>query len=302
MSGLADTTVGLVGLGLMGAAMTERWLAAGATVQGYDVDPDRCVEHTARGGRVADSAATVAYAVDVVVLSLPDSTVGRSVCLGPGGVAEGAHAGLVVVDTTTGRPADAVELAAELGRRDVRYVDASLSGSSDMVRQGDILAMLGGEPADVERVRRVLEPIARASHHVGAAGAGMRTKLVVNLVLGAHRLALAEGLVLAEKAGMDLSMVLDVLRESAAYSRAMDIFGERMVAADHHPPNSRLRQYHKDVRLMLEQGQEVEAPLFVTSLVAQVLQAGVAGGLGDADNSAIVEVLRRLGGIGRIDG
>jgi 3-hydroxyisobutyrate dehydrogenase-like beta-hydroxyacid dehydrogenase len=146
----------------------------------------------------------------------------------------------------------------------------------------------------------VLEVVARSVHHVGALGSGARTKLIVNLIVGVHRTAMAEALVVGEKAGLGLDALLEVLKDGAAYSRAMDIWGDRMVTGDHFPPDSRIRQNHKDFRLILELGQAVGAPTFLASTVRQLLAIGEATGLEDADNSAMVEIMRRSAGVGRV--
>ena len=136
---------------------------------------------------------------------------------------------------------------------------------------------------------------------VGPVGAGARTKLVVNHVLSINRAAVAEGLAVAEKAGLDLEPVLEVLVDSAAYSKAMDIWGQRMVEGDHDPPASRVRQSHKDSRLINEHAEKVGASRALVEIVRQALVAAEEGGLSDADNSAIMEIMRRRAGIGRYE-
>jgi len=125
-------------------------------------------------------------------------------------------------------------------------------------------------------------------------------KLIVNHVLAIHRMALAESLVVAELAGIDLESTLEVLKDSLAYSKAMDAWGERMVAADHDPPFSRLRQSHKDSRLIVDHGVGLGATMDLAQVVRAALSEGEVDGLGDFDNSAVVEVVRRRAGIGRL--
>lgn len=293
--------IGLIGLGLMGTSLHARLALAGFPVVGFDVEADRRTEHTARGGTAAASVAEVVERCELVVLSLPNSDIGREVCLGSEGVAAHARDGLLVIDTTTARPSDTIEIASKLAAANVAFLDATLSGNAAQAAAGDLVAMVGGSSDDLDRARPVLEAFTRSVHHLGPVGSGARAKLIVNLVLGVHRLALAEGLVMGEQAGMDLSVLLDVFKDGAAYSRAMDLWGDRMVAGDHEPPASRIRQSHKDFRLILEQGQEVASPTMLASVVRQVLQHGELTGLADADNSAVVEVLRRMAGIGRVD-
>jgi 3-hydroxyisobutyrate dehydrogenase len=126
-------------------------------------------------------------------------------------------------------------------------------------------------------------------------------KLIVNHLLTIHRLALAEGLVVAELSGMELATTLDVLKDSLAYSKAMDVWGDRMVTGDHDQPHARLRQSHKDARLIVELGAGLGAPVDLVTVVRDVLAEGERAGFGDMDNSSVMEVMRRRAGIGRLN-
>lgn len=291
--------VGLVGLGLMGSAMATRLLAGGRRVHGYDPAETAATAHRERGGALCANPAEVAARADLVLLSLPDGQVSRAACLGPGGVLEQARAGLVVLDTTTAHPDDVEAIAAAFGETGARYHDVGLSGSSDTVRAGRTLAIAGGVAADLApRVEDALRAFCHEIVHVGRVGDGMRTKLVVNDVHGLNRFAVAEGLVLAERMGLDLAQTLDVLRASAAYSKAVDNWGPRMVARRYDDPKSHIRTYAKDVRLILDVARRHGAPTLALAQFEHVLKAAMAHGLGGADNSAVVEVLRLLAGSG----
>ena len=172
-------------------------------------------------------------------------------------------------------------------------LDAPVAGSSGQARRREAPVVVGGDREVFERCRPVLDAIARRAHHVGPNGAGARAKLVVNLVLGLNRLALAEGLLFGLRQGLDGPDLLAVLKDSAAYSRAMDVKGERMLT-ERFEPEGKLAQHLKDVELMLEVGHAAGAPLLATALHRQLLTAGVAGGWGERDNSAIIAVLRSL--------
>lgn len=292
--------VGLVGLGLMGTAMAGRLLAAGFEVHGFAPRREVTEAHAARGGIACASVAEVARRCPVVLLSLPDGATTRAVCLGDGGISEAAAPGTVVVDTTTTDPDDAVAVATALADWGIAFFDAGLSGSSTAVESGDVLAVLGGVAQDLPPARRVLDAFCARVVLVGGPGDGMRAKLVINQVHALNRLALAEGLVLAELMGMDLDRMLEVLAGSAAASKATDTWGARMAAGRHHPPQSRVRTGLKDADLIAALGRRHNAPMPALSQYVQLMQAAVAGGLGDADNSAIIEVLRRMAGFGRL--
>ncbi len=289
--------IGLVGVGLMGSAMSEQLIGAGYEVQGYDIDTKRLNDLEERGGKAASSPGEAASGARLVILSLMTSDIIRGVLFGKDGVAETGQGDLLVIDTSTSRPEDSIQNAKDLQTHGISFVDASLSGSSPMIRQKKTVAMVGGERADFERVKPVLETIARAVYHLGPHGAGARTKLIVNLILGLNRLAMAEGLVLGMKSGMDMEMLLAVLKDSFAYSRAMDNRGERMIKADYDDPMSRLRQHHKDVGLMLEQGNKLGSPMLLTSVLKQILVMAEENGQGDWDTCSSIEVLRRMAGI-----
>lgn len=290
--------VGLVGLGLMGTAMSTRLLAAGYGVVGFDPAADARVAHEARGGTLAETAADVASACRVVILSLPNGQISRSVCMDAGGVREGATAETIVVETSTTLPEDAAATATALRALSIEFLDAALSGSSDMVARGDTLGMVGGAAAALGVAEPILRTFCKEVRHVGGTGDGLRAKLVVNQVLSLNRFALAEGLVLAEKMGLDLEQMLGVLQASAARSKAMDMWGQRMVDRRYSEPVSRIRMHNKDAQLTIDVGRRYGAPMLATTQLNAIVQLALANDLGEADNSVIIEVLRRMAGIG----
>ncbi|MPZ89848.1 MAG: NAD-binding protein, partial [Nitriliruptorales bacterium] len=245
----------------------------------------------------ADRPAEVAGRCPVVILSLPGGQISRSVCLDAGGVLEGARRDTILLETSTVLPEDAETLGAELAAGGIGFCDAALSASSDMVARGETLAMVGGDPGTLSRVEPVLRAFCREVRHVGGHGDGMRAKLVVNYVLAMNRFAMAEGLVLAEKMALDLEQMLAVLRSSAAFSTAMNMWGQRMIDHRYTEPISRIRMHNKDAELMLELGRRHGAPLFGMAQLNTLVQVALANGWGESDNSVIIEVLRRAAGI-----
>lgn len=297
---MANPRLAVVGLGLMGSRMARRLALAGFELRGFDPDPERMDGFADMGGVVARSPADAVDGCEATLLSLPNSDVSREVCLGPGGFALSGNDGLHVYDTTTGRPRDAVDIAAGLETHGIVYCDTTLSGNGEIAQRGELVVMVGGPRDAYERGIPIYEAIGRSHHHLGRVGAGSRMKLLVNQTLTIHRMALAETLVVAEKSGLDLDTTLSVLQDSLAYSKAMDVWGDRMVGGDHAHPFSRLRQSSKDARLIVEHGAEVGAPLDLVEVVADALAEGEENGLGDLDNSAIIEVVRRRAGMGRV--
>lgn len=284
--------VGVVGLGLMGSVLASKLIAAGYEVHGCDIDEGRVEALKSGGGIPAGTPLEAAREASFVVLSLLNSDIVKEVCFGQGGIAQSARDGLIVIDTTTARPEDSIETAEKLRELGVSFLDTSLSGSRD-----DIVALAGGDEGDLKKARPVIDTFARSCHYMGPNGAGARTKLIVNLISGLNRLVMAEGLVFGMKAGMDMASLLEVLLDTSAYSKALASRGKRMIEADYENPSSRVRQHHKDVRLILEQGQLLNSPMLLSNVHKQVLQAAELGGLKDADNAAAIEVFRRMAGI-----
>jgi 3-hydroxyisobutyrate dehydrogenase-like beta-hydroxyacid dehydrogenase len=286
-------TVALIGMGLLGSALAENLLKAGFTVRGYDTAPERMRQHTERGGHVAASPADAARGASAVMTCLMTAGIVREALLGPAGALEAAAPGVVAIDNSTIHPDASAALAAELGRRGIAMLDAPVGGSSGQARRREAPVVVGGDPEVFARCRPILDALAQRVHHVGPNGSGARAKLVINLVLGLNRLALAEGLLFGLRQGLDGKTLLAVLKDSAAYSRAMDIKGERMLEGNFEP-EGKLAQHLKDVELMLEVGHAAGAPLLATALHRQLLIAGVAAGLSERDNSSIIAVLRSL--------
>lgn len=280
-------------MGLLGSALAESLIKAGFTVRGYDTAPARVREHEARGGVPARSPADAARGATVVMTCLMTADIVREVLLGPDGAIDAAEPGLVVIDNSTIHPDASAALAGLLAPRGIPMLDAPVAGSSGQARRREAPVLVGGDPEIFARCRPILDALTERVRHVGPNGAGARAKLVINLVLGLNRLALAEGLLFGLRQGLDGRALLAVLKDSGAYSRAMDLKGERMVDGNFEA-EGKLVQHLKDVELMLEVGHAAGAPLLATALHRQLLLAGVAGGLGDHDNSAIIAVLRSL--------
>lgn len=281
--------LGLVGLGLAGQALAKRLLEGGQQVLGFDLHTPAREQAARLGVELAATAGAVATRADVILLSLPDSEVAGRV-LADEQMGQHLRQGTLIIDTTTGCPSDASHHARRLAERQVHFVDVTLSGSSEEIAQGEATAMVGA--AEDARLASVLPLIARRIFYLGSPGAGCLTKLVVNHVMGLNRAALAEGLALGERAGLEPGQLLQVLEESAAYSRVMDLKGRRMIERDYQPA-SRISQHLKDVRLVLRLGERVGAALPLEEQHLRLLEIAAALGLGDADNAALIEVFRR---------
>lgn len=278
-------TVGIIGLGLLGIALAKRFLAGGLHVAGHDIRRDCCDQLRALGGQAPGSSEAVAGAADVVALSLPDSTIVEAVIT----EVESTLAGKLIVDTTTGDPERTAALGVRLTHRGARYIDAAIAGSSRQVENLDVIVMAGGNQPDVAEAESLFRLFAKKWFHIGPCGSGAKAKLVVNLVLGLNRAVLAEALSFANEYGVNPHTALELLRTGPAYSRVMDTKGPKMLDGDF-TPEARLRQHHKDVRLILDAGRRCGARLPLSELHDRLLTEAEQLGLGDLDNSAIIRL------------
>ncbi len=279
--------IGIIGIGLVGSELALRLVKGGKRVVGFDID-GACLERFAQvGGHAATHAGTVFSSCRRVLVSLPSHREVDAVFRQH--VAD-LRPGLTIIDTTTGDPSSTEAIAISLRKRGISYLDATVSGSSRQVREGGAILMVGGNENDYRACRDLFDLIADASFHTGPNGTGAKMKLVTNLVLGLNRAVLAEGLAFAEALALSPELALKIMRHSPAYSRAMDVKGEKMIHADF-SPEARLAQHLKDVRLILAAGLAAGLPMPLSKAHRDILEHAVADGLGDLDNSAILQVL-----------
>jgi 3-hydroxyisobutyrate dehydrogenase-like beta-hydroxyacid dehydrogenase len=284
--------IGVVGLGLMGEVFSQRLIAAGFDVLGFDIDPKKGETLSTMGGRAAASMGDIAHGSSPIILAVFNTDQVEEVVEKTLLPALGENSGKIVLCTSTCDPDRIAALAARVAKRGLRFLEAPVSGTSDQVRRGDGVGLLGGDLSIAAEVAPVLDALFPKRFHVGAAGDGGRAKLAVNLILNLNRLALAEGLVFASRLGLDPDAFLRVAQNSAAYSQVMETKGPKMVRSDFRP-EGRVRQSLKDVHLMLEQAQRKGQQLPALEVDAALLEACVRHGEGDLDNSVIIEEIRR---------
>jgi 3-hydroxyisobutyrate dehydrogenase-like beta-hydroxyacid dehydrogenase len=283
----ASTPVGLVGLGLMGEVYARRLIAAGLPVIGFDIDAEKNARLGAMGAR-AGSLADMARDCEPIVLAVFNTDQVEDVVertLLP------AAAGKIVICTSTCDPDRIAALCARVTDR-LRFLEVPVSGTSEQVRQGDGVGLIGGDARIAAAAAPVLDALFPRRFHIGKIGDGGRAKLAINLILGLNRLALAEGLVFAARLGLDPAALLDVARVSAAASQVMDTKGPKMVAGNF-VPEGRVRQTLKDTHLMLDQARKAGQQLPLLEIHADVLQACLRHGEGEQDNSIVIEEIRR---------
>jgi 3-hydroxyisobutyrate dehydrogenase-like beta-hydroxyacid dehydrogenase len=287
-------TVGIIGVGLLGEALARRVVGAGLSVTGFDLDRERTARLTALGGQPAHSINAVAQSARFIVLAVLSTDQVEQVVEHELMPVLGGSSGKVMLCASTCDPDRIASLGHRVAARGIRFLETPVSGSSGQVSRGQGVGLIGGEAALVSEAEPVLRALFPTYFHIGKIGDGGRAKLAINLILGLNRLALAEGLIFAERLGLDPAAFLEVARASAAYSQVMDTKGAKMVAGDF-APEGRVTQHLKDVHLMLEQAKRVRQQLPLVELHAQVLEACVRYGEGDLDNSIVIAEIRRRG-------
>ncbi len=286
------SNIGLIGLGLVGTAVAERLLAEQFDVIGFDIEPAKCEQLEKLGAKTVKNPAQVAEQTDRVILSLPNTEIVLKVIEGPVGILQTETPSKYIIDTTTGDPDKTIALAQRLKEKDIYFLDAPFSGSSQQVRDKEITFMVGGEKKAYEKCTDIFQMLGKQTFYLGDSGNGSRAKLASNLILGLNRLALAEGLVFAEKLGLDPKAFLELLKVTPAYSVAMDVKGKKMLDGDF-TAQARLSQHHKDVSIMLKYSKKLGQELPLSKAHLDVLKKAIEAGDGDLDNSAVIREIER---------
>lgn len=287
-------TVGFVGLGAMGSGMVKNLLSADFPVIGYDIDQHLVDGIVKMGAKGLDAPEKMASQVDLILLSLPNSYVVNEVVNQSLRLFETGRKGLIVIDTTTADPALSEGLALQLREKEIEMLDATVSGSSKMCAERDVIFMVGGNERTFEECKPLLSAMGKRVFYIGPNGAGAQIKLIVNLIGSVSRMLLAEGLALGKKAGIDLYTLLEVLKSSHAYSKAMDMKGMRMIEKNFLPAEGKMIYDLKDSRLMLDLGKRLNFPLFLTSIFSQACASEVSKGRGDRDVASIISFYEDL--------
>jgi len=288
--------VGFCGMGTMGAAMAANVARAGFPLVVWNRTPGKAGLPVSLGATEVASPREVAAASEIVVICVADTPHVDEVLFGADGISAAAREGQLVIDCSTISPSGAREMACRLAGQGVAMIDAPVSGGSEGAQKGTLTIMVGGEAADLERARPVLAAMGQKITHMGPIGAGQVTKAANQVILAGTYLAVAEGVVLAMKAGLDAKQVVEALVGGAARSWVLENRSGRMIDNEY-PLGFRLALHQKDMGIALELGQEVGAALPVSALAAQIEAGLVARGYGDDDNSALARAIREWSGL-----
>ncbi|MEA2518873.1 MAG: hypothetical protein QOF49_953 [Chloroflexota bacterium] len=293
---MSGERVGFLGLGTMGSAMAANVARAGFDVTTWNRTDRAQAELDDLGVRRAANPAEVARAVDVVVICVSDTPDVEAVLFGVDGVAAGARHGQLVIDCSTIAPSATRTFATRLAEIGVGLVDAPVSGGSEGARQATLTIFCGGEADAVERARPVLMAMGRTITHVGPAGSGQAVKAVNQVILAGTYIGVAEGIVLAMKAGLDVEQVVGALGGGAAQSWVLANRSGRMLANDY-PLGFKVALHRKDLGIALDLAREMGAELPVSALAAEFEDDLIAGGHPDDDMSALARVIRDRSGL-----
>ena len=288
-------TIGFIGLGIMGKPMASNLIKGGHSLVVYDVVPALVERVTAEGAQAAASCAEVAARAEVVITMLPDGPEVEQALLGPGGVLEGAAAGLTVVDMSSISPLVSQKVAAACAAKGVEFLDAPVSGGEPKAIDGSLAIMVGGAHDVFEKMAPVLKLMGSTVTLTGPVGAGNVTKLANQIMVACNIAAMGEALTLARQCGVDPQVVFDAVKAGLAGSTVLNAKAP-MVIARNFKPGFRIRLHQKDLRNALLTAESKHVALPLTSMVQQFLVALMNQGKGDLDHSAIVTFIEDMAG------
>jgi 3-hydroxyisobutyrate dehydrogenase len=291
--------VAFIGMGTMGSPMAVNILKGGHQVTVHNRTREKEKPVADAGALRAESPKEAAVGADIIITCVSDTPDVEAVILGNDGVIFGAAPGSMMVDMSTISPTATRNLAASLLQKDIKMIDAPVSGGSEGAQNGTLAIMVGGEAADVQRAMPVLEAMGKTITHVGPIGAGQITKAINQIIIAGTYLSVAEGMVLGMKAGLDMQKVIQAIAGGAAGSWVLSNRAVNMVN-NAYPLGFRVRLHHKDMRIALEAARELGVSMPAASLVDQLENGLLGRGYGDEDLSAIARSIRELSGLERL--
>ena len=288
--------LGYVGLGVMGSSVTRRLLAAGHTVHVWNRTREKAEPLLEAGVQWADSPREAAERAEIVFTMVTNTAAVRAVFEGEDGILAGLSRGKIYVDMSTASPANSRALAEQVEAVGAQMLDSPVSGTSITVDQGKASLMVGGDADAFERARPVLEAIGPKVFHMGGNGTAVALKIAINLSLAVQMLAFSEGVLLAEKSGIDRERVVEAMLASVIASPMVVYRGPLVLG---HPDEVWFdcHMMQKDMNLALEMGRELEVPLPTTAITNEFLTAANGMGIGEKDFAVIFDVLASMSGV-----
>ena len=284
--------IGLIGLGIMGKPMAKNLLKAGYDLTVSDLNQASVDEIVAAGAKAATNA-EIGETCDVVLTMVPNSPQVKAVMLGEDGVAAHMKPGSVFIDMSSINPVASKEIAAELAKRGIEMLDAPVSGGEPKAIDGTLSFMVGGKQEVFDQYKDILGAMGTSVVRCGDVGAGNTTKLANQIIVASNIAAVAEGFMLAKKAGVDPNKVYAAIRGGLAGSTVMDAKGPMMLS-NNTKPGFKIDLHIKDLNNAVETGHAVGSPLPITAVVMEILQNLHADGMGQCDHSAIAKFYEKL--------
>jgi 3-hydroxyisobutyrate dehydrogenase len=290
-----DTTVGFIGLGMMGIHMATNLVRKGHPLVVFDIVPEKNARLAREGAKVAIGPADVAREARIVILMVDTTAQIEEVLFGADGVIQAAQPGDKVISMSTVDPEAVRKFAKRLAEKGVGMIDASVSGMEEGARQGTLKAFVGGEAADLEACRPVLEAMATTIVHLGSSGQGLVMKLVNNMLCQVGWVAVAEALVLGTKAGLDPKQMVELIGNATGNSVAFQYMAPRWLKRDFE--GIRLDITYKDMQHQIELAKSLGVPMFMANVAQQVYQLARCSGHGSEDGVAVVKVYEAMTGL-----
>ncbi|MDQ3656013.1 MAG: NAD(P)-dependent oxidoreductase [Chloroflexota bacterium] len=289
-------SVAFLGLGAMGLPMARNILNGGHELTVWNRSEGRAALAAEAGATRAASPREAAAGAGLIGLSLSTPDVVESIVLGDDGLLGGCAAGTIVIDFSTISPSMSRRLSAACLERQVHFLDAPVSGGVEGADAGTLTVMVGGEAEAFARAQPVFDAVGGTVQHVGPSGAGLSIKLINQMLVGVNLAAVLEAYVMAERAGIDLQVMFDVLKTSAGSSVMLTRNVPDFLMRDRYEPGFALKHLVKDLDLVTQMGKEVETSLFTPAVALQLFRNGLAAGLGEKDMSAAIIPMQRMHG------
>jgi len=287
------TTIGFVGLGIMGKPMAKNLINAGYTLRVFDLNQAPVDEIASLGATKCGSASEAASASDVVIVMVPDSADSEAAILTEKGVLAGSKPDTIIIDMSSINPLVSQKIAKACGEKQVEFLDAPVSGGEPGAIEGTLAIMVGGKQDIFNKCIDILTVLGKSVVRVGEVGAGNTTKLANQICVAVNIAGLSEALVLASKAGLDPSLVFDAIKGGLAGSNVMNAKAPMMMDRNF-KPGFRIRLHQKDLNNALTAGKDLGVSLPFTGLIQQVLGALVTDGKGDQDHSGVVQFIESM--------
>jgi putative dehydrogenase len=286
-------TIGVLGLGIMGSAISTNLIAAGFRVVGFDPSADRMNDFIRKGGTPAGSPSEMAASCDIMMSMLPSAAALDEVVGGTDGILASGRSGLVLIESST-LPIEVKQRNHDLAAPALTVLDCPLSGTGAQAVNKDVTVYASGEQEAIDRCIDVFNGFARSNYYVGPFGSGSKMKFVANLLVAIHNVAAAEAFVLGMKAGLDPALILKVVAEGAGGSRMFTVRGPQMVSGDYEPATMKVSIWQKDMKIISDFATSLDCPTPLLSASAPIYTAAMAQGRGAQDTAAVCAVLEDM--------